>query len=132
MNVFSILLLLATLSQTALAGQNWACEGENNNGDAVLVVFETKSNTVIAQILAMKGGLIVSRINSQVRRNTVYRPTRYNGFNGFSLSVGQSGLTFLLPKNLDRLDDEFTAYLQDETGGSSGLNTVVLTCTGAG
>ncbi len=128
---FLLALVLVAVSAQAFAGQNWYCSGESNTGESVKAIFETRSNTVIAQVLVMREELIIARINSQVRRDAGYKPTTYKGFNRFDLNRGNATLNLLLPHNLARLDDEFSAYLQ-QGGGSSKADTVRLTCTGAG
>lgn len=127
----SFVLFLGLLSQPVLAGQNWSCEGKTDSSDSVAVVFETRSNTVIANTLVMRAGLILSRRNAQLRRDAAYRPIRYNGFNRFNVAETGNGLFLLLPKRLASLDDEFTAHLQVGMGTAT-AHTVVLTCTGAG
>lgn len=128
MKLISALAFLTVISHSAFAGQDWVCTGENKTHSPVKVVFETKSNTAIAQILIMKDELILSRINKQVRRDAGYKPTVYTKFNRFNVGAR---LNLILPQNLAHFDDEFNAYLQNATNAAS-PETVHLTCTGAG
>lgn len=132
MKLFSVFFFLAVLAQPGLAKQKWSCEGRGNDGDGVWVGFVTHSNTVIGKVLVRVGGKLLFRTLSIVRRDPNYKPTRYKGFNRYSLGQKSNRLSVLLPEKLASYDDEFTAYLQVGMGGSSAADTVKVTCLGAG